>query len=138
MPPSRTVAPYSPAWTTQAPGRSWVTGGIWALSYGIQTCSNGSLGEVKRRTKVIGWLPGKDSRLTPVWAVLDLSTSSTTLSSPRSGSSEGRDHAGPDHTLEVGPSLDRPGWVIAGRRANPPDRVVRQLSARAIGANKRD
>jgi transposase-like protein len=31
-----------------------------------------SLGEVKRRTKVIGRFPGEDSRLTLVWAVLDL------------------------------------------------------------------
>jgi transposase-like protein len=31
-----------------------------------------SLGEVKRRTKVIGRLPGEDSCLTLVWAVLDL------------------------------------------------------------------
>jgi putative transposase len=31
-----------------------------------------SLGEVKRRTKVMGRLPGEDSRLTLVWAVLDL------------------------------------------------------------------
>ena len=31
-----------------------------------------SLGEVKRRTKVIGRFPGEDSSLTLVWAVLDL------------------------------------------------------------------
>ena len=31
-----------------------------------------SLGEVKRRTKVMGRLPGEDSCLTLVWAVLDL------------------------------------------------------------------
>ena len=31
-----------------------------------------SLGEVKRRTKVTGRLPGEDSCLTLVWAVLDL------------------------------------------------------------------
>jgi transposase-like protein len=31
-----------------------------------------SLGEVKRRTKVIGRFPGKTSCLTLVWAVLDL------------------------------------------------------------------
>ena len=31
-----------------------------------------SLGEVKRRTKVIGRFPGEDSCLTLVWAVLDL------------------------------------------------------------------
>jgi transposase-like protein len=31
-----------------------------------------SLGEVKRRTKVIGRFPGETSCLTPVWAVLDL------------------------------------------------------------------
>ena len=31
-----------------------------------------SLGEVKRRTKVMGRFPGEDSRLTLVWAVLDL------------------------------------------------------------------
>jgi putative transposase len=31
-----------------------------------------SLGEVKRRTKAMGRLPGKDSCLTLVWAVLDL------------------------------------------------------------------
>ena len=31
-----------------------------------------SLGEVKRRTKVMGRFPGEDSCLTLVWAVLDL------------------------------------------------------------------
>ena len=31
-----------------------------------------SLGEVKRRTKLIGRFPGEDSSLTLVWAVLDL------------------------------------------------------------------
>jgi transposase-like protein len=31
-----------------------------------------TLGEVKRRTKVIGRFPGEDSRLSLVWAVLDL------------------------------------------------------------------
>jgi putative transposase len=31
-----------------------------------------SLGEIKRRTKVIGRFPGEDSCLTLVWAVLDL------------------------------------------------------------------
>ena len=31
-----------------------------------------SLGEVKRRTKVIGRFPGETSCLTLVWAVLDL------------------------------------------------------------------
>jgi putative transposase len=31
-----------------------------------------SLGEVKRRTKVMGRFPGEESCLTPVWAVLDL------------------------------------------------------------------
>jgi putative transposase len=31
-----------------------------------------SLGEVKRRTKVIGRFPGEESCLTLVWAVLDL------------------------------------------------------------------
>jgi putative transposase len=31
-----------------------------------------SLGEVKRRTKVMGRFPGQDSCLTLVWAVLDL------------------------------------------------------------------
>jgi putative transposase len=36
-----------------------------------------SLGEVKRRTKVIGRFPGETSCLTLVWAVLDLSTSAT-------------------------------------------------------------
>jgi putative transposase len=37
-----------------------------------------SLGEVKRRTKVIGRFPGETSRLTLVWAVLDLYISHAT------------------------------------------------------------
>ena len=37
-----------------------------------------SLGEVKRRTKVIGRFPGETSCLTLVWAVLDLDTSHAT------------------------------------------------------------
>jgi putative transposase len=37
-----------------------------------------SLGEVKRRTKVIGRFPGETSCLTPVWAVLDLYISHAT------------------------------------------------------------
>jgi putative transposase len=37
-----------------------------------------SLGEVKRRTKVMGRFPGEDSCLTLVWAVLDLYITSQT------------------------------------------------------------
>jgi putative transposase len=37
-----------------------------------------SLGEVKRRTKVIGRFPGEESCLTLVWAVLDLYITHTT------------------------------------------------------------
>jgi putative transposase len=36
------------------------------------TCSKRSLGEVKRRTKVMGRFPGEESCLSLVWAVLDL------------------------------------------------------------------
>ena len=71
MPPSRTVAPYSPAWTPKRRG-----------GYGSRAASGSfirdtnllerSLGEVKRRTKVIGRFPGETSCLTLVWAVLDL------------------------------------------------------------------
>ena len=37
-----------------------------------------SLGEVKRRTKVIGRFPGEESCLTLVWAVLDLDVTHAT------------------------------------------------------------
>jgi putative transposase len=48
-----------------------------------------SLGEVKRRTKVIGCFPGETSCLTLVWAVLDLYISHATngISSPNSSAS---------------------------------------------------
>ncbi len=39
---------------------------------GQRTSSRRSLGEVRRRTKVIGRFPGETSCLTLVWAVLDL------------------------------------------------------------------
>jgi transposase-like protein len=71
MPPSRTVAPYSPAWTPKRRG-----------GYGSRAASGSfirdtnllerSLGEVNRRTKVIGRFPGETSCLSLVWAVLDL------------------------------------------------------------------
>jgi transposase-like protein len=35
-------------------------------------CCAGDLGEVKRRTKVMGRFPGEQSCLSLVWAVLDL------------------------------------------------------------------
>jgi hypothetical protein len=54
MPPSRTVAPYSPAWTPRASGRSWVTGGICPLSYGIPIPWSGSTKEIGRRSDVVG------------------------------------------------------------------------------------
>jgi transposase-like protein len=47
------------------------------------------MGEVKRRTKVIGRFPGETSYLTLVWAVLDLYISHATnaSSSPNSSAS---------------------------------------------------
>ena len=43
-----------------------------AAGGGQRTLLERSLGELKRRTKVIGRFPGEDSCLTLVWAVLDL------------------------------------------------------------------
>ena len=43
-----------------------------ALDVAINQPARASLGEVKRRTKVIGPFPGETSCLTVVWAVLDL------------------------------------------------------------------
>jgi Transposase, Mutator family len=41
-----------------------------------------SLGEVKRRTKVMGRFPGESSCLTLVWTVLDLVITSVAFSAP--------------------------------------------------------
>ena len=71
MPPSRTVAPYSPAWT---PKRRAGYGSRAASGSFIRDTNllERSLGEVNRRTKVIGRFPGETSCLSLVWAVLDL------------------------------------------------------------------
>jgi putative transposase len=66
------VAPYSPTQTRSAHrGRSRPRR---HLPYFIRDTNllERSLGEVKRRTKVIGRFPGETSCLTLVWAVLDL------------------------------------------------------------------
>jgi len=72
MPPSRTVAPYSPTRTPPASRRS--PGHRRHLPHFIPVTNplERSLAEVKRRTKVIGRLPGKTSCLTLVLAVFDL------------------------------------------------------------------
>ena len=71
MPLSRTVAPYSRARTATAPRRS--SGQTTSAPFiPVTNLLERSLGEVKRRTKVIGRFPGETSCLTLVWAVLDL------------------------------------------------------------------
>jgi transposase-like protein len=74
MPLSRTVAPYSPdpKRSTAATSRSWARGGHPPPFIPATNLLERSLGEVKRRTKVIGRFPGETSCLTLVWAVLDL------------------------------------------------------------------
>jgi transposase-like protein len=72
MPPSRTVAPYSPAWTPRASRRSQGHGRHLGPFIRDTNLLERSLAEVKRRTKVIGRFPGETSCLTLVWAVLDL------------------------------------------------------------------
>jgi hypothetical protein len=69
---SRTVAPYSPARTPR--GVEVVRGHRAHLAPFIPVTNllERSLGEVRRRTKVIGRFPGETSCLSPVWAVLDL------------------------------------------------------------------
>jgi hypothetical protein len=52
MPPSRTVAPYSPTRTPHpAPSQSWVTASIRGLSYGIPTRSRRYTAKSARRSK---------------------------------------------------------------------------------------
>ena len=77
-PLSRTVAPYSPPRTQSAPDT--VAGITRRLRPFIPDTNllERSLGEVKRRTKVIGRFPGETSCLTLVWAVLDLYISHAT------------------------------------------------------------
>jgi transposase-like protein len=72
MPPSRTVAPYSPTRTPPASRRSLGHGQHLPHFIPVTNPLERSLGEVKRRTKVIGRFPGETSCLTLVWAVLDL------------------------------------------------------------------
>jgi Transposase, Mutator family len=73
VPLSRTVAPYSPPQThTGPPGQSLRTRRHPAPFIPDTNLLERSLGEVKRRTKVMGRFPGETSCLTLVWAVLDL------------------------------------------------------------------
>ena len=65
-----------------------------------------SLGEVKRRTKVMGRFPGENSCLTLVWAVLDLS-SLTRPTASASPSSTANDSTAPDTTNPTTPSPRR-------------------------------
>jgi transposase-like protein len=72
MPLSRTVAPYSPARTPPAARAVPGTRRHLAPFIPVTNPLERSLGEVKRRTKVIGRFPGETSCPTLVWAVLDL------------------------------------------------------------------
>ena len=74
MPPSRTVAPYSPARTPPASRRSGITGRHLGHFIPVTNLLEPSLGEVRRRTKVIGRFPGETSALSLIWAVLELSS----------------------------------------------------------------
>ncbi|MBV8990417.1 MAG: transposase [Solirubrobacterales bacterium] len=74
MPLSRTVAPYSPGpkRSTAATSRSWAHDGHPPSFIPATNLLERSLGEVRRRTKVMGRFPGESSCLSLVWAVLDL------------------------------------------------------------------
>jgi transposase-like protein len=72
MPPSRTVAPYSPAPAPQALRQVFRDRQHLPPFIPVTNPLERSLGEVKRRTKVIGRFPGEESCLSLVWAVLDL------------------------------------------------------------------
>jgi transposase-like protein len=72
MPPSRTVAPYSPAPAPQALRQVFRDGQHLPPFIPVTNPLERSLAEVKRRTKPIGRFPGEQSCLTLVWAVLDL------------------------------------------------------------------
>ena len=72
MPLSRTVAPYSPPQTPQPSGRSGAQAASSPRFIRDTNPLERSLGEVRRRTKVMGRFPGETSCLTLVWAVLDL------------------------------------------------------------------
>jgi hypothetical protein len=72
MPPSRTVAPYSPAPAPQALRQVFRDGQHPPPFIPVTNLLERTLGEVKRRTKVIGRFPGEESCLSLVWAVLDL------------------------------------------------------------------
>jgi transposase-like protein len=72
MPPSRTVAPYSPPQTPPGARDGRSARAAPAPFIPVTNLLERSLAEVKRRTKVIGRFPGQTSCLTLVWAVLDL------------------------------------------------------------------
>jgi transposase-like protein len=74
MPPSRTVAPYSPTRTPPASRRS--LGHRRHLPHFIPVTNllERTFVEVRRRTKVIGRVPGETSALSLIWAVLELSS----------------------------------------------------------------
>jgi len=72
MPPSRTVAPYSPTPAPQALRQVFRNGRHLPSFIPVTNLLERTLGEVKRRTKVIGRFPGEESCLSLVWAVLDL------------------------------------------------------------------
>ena len=69
-----------------------------------------TLGEVKRRTKVVGRFPGEESCLSLVWAVLDLQTTT-----PATGSSCPRSTA----SGSTGSGTSRPNQRPNGRRWSP-------------------
>ena len=76
--PGRSHRTHRPGRSISAPARSLSTDGTRRLFIPVTNLLERSLGEVKRRTKVIGRFPGETSCLTLVWAVLDLYISHAT------------------------------------------------------------
>jgi transposase-like protein len=74
MPPSRTVAPYSPTRTPPASRRSLGHGRHLPPFIPVTNLLERTFVEVRRRTKIIGRFPGETSALSLIWAVLELSS----------------------------------------------------------------